>query len=82
MIYIWGEATQVNSAKDILQRLISKCSSTWSSKKRLEWTKISAHSTTKEAGVELKERRETMLQQLRKAPESPSTLPEQVSNYL
>lgn len=81
-IYIWGEPTQVNSAKDILQTLTEKCNTAWSNKKKLEWIKISAHSTTKEADVDLKERRETMLQQLRKAPDSSSMLPEQVSNHL
>lgn len=80
VIYLWGEPAQVASAKDILQRVVARCNTTYSSKKKIEWAKIHAHSTLKEADVDLKERRETILQQLRKAPESPSMFPEQVSN--
>ncbi|GIC92027.1 uncharacterized protein Aud_008483 [Aspergillus udagawae] len=70
---------QIASAKEHLQRIIAKCTSpSVPAKKRLEWAKINAHSVNKEADVELKERREHILQQLRKAPENPSTFPEQM----
>ncbi|EAW22799.1 uncharacterized protein NFIA_014910 [Aspergillus fischeri NRRL 181] len=70
---------QIASAKEHLQKIIAKCTtSSFPTKKKLEWVKIHAHSVNKEADVELKERREHILQQLRKAPEDPSTFPEQM----
>ncbi|KAF4210326.1 hypothetical protein CNMCM8980_004336 [Aspergillus fumigatiaffinis] len=70
---------QIASAKEHLQKIIAKCTtSSIPTKKKLEWAKINAHSVNKEADVELKERREHILQQLRKAPENPSTFPEQM----
>ncbi|EAW07763.1 uncharacterized protein ACLA_024790 [Aspergillus clavatus NRRL 1] len=71
---------QVAAAKDELQRIIAKCNgySASAPKKKLEWAKIYAHSVNKEADVELNERRESILQQLRKAPEDPSAFPEQL----
>ncbi|KAK9656238.1 hypothetical protein HCH54_000918 [Aspergillus fumigatus] len=77
-IFLWGEPSQIASAKEHLQKIIAKCTtSSIATKKKLEWAKIHAHSVNKEADVELKERREHILQQLRKAPEDPSTFPEQ-----
>lgn len=78
-IHLWGEPSQVAAAKDLLQRLIAKCNS-WSqnNKKKIEWAKIHAHSGRKDATVELKEKRDVMLQQLRKEPDSFSGLPEKV----
>lgn len=79
-LYIWGDPTQVASAKDILHKIVGQCNSAWSTKKnKIEWAKIYAHSNMKEADMDLKERRETILQQLRKVPELPSAFPEQVS---
>ncbi|KAF4263708.1 hypothetical protein KXW98_000814 [Aspergillus fumigatus] len=78
-IFLWGEPSQIASAKEHLQKIIAKCTtSSIATKKKLEWAKIHAHSVNKEADVELKERREHILQQLRKAPEDPSTFPEQM----
>lgn len=80
VLYIWGDSTQVASAKDILHELIAQCNSARSTKKnKIEWTKIYAHSNMKEADMDLKERRETILQQLRRVPDFPSAFPEQVS---
>lgn len=80
VLYIWGDTNQVGSAKDILYKLVEQCNSAWSTKKnKIEWTKIYAHSNMKEADMDLKERHETMLQQLRKVPDLPSAFPEQVS---
>ncbi|KAF4160268.1 hypothetical protein CNMCM6936_004009 [Aspergillus lentulus] len=79
VISLWGEPSQIASAKEHLQKIIAKCTtSSIPTKKKLEWAKINAHSVNKEADVELKERREHILQQLRKAPENPSTFPEQM----
>ncbi|KAF7128754.1 hypothetical protein CNMCM5793_003663 [Aspergillus hiratsukae] len=78
-IFLWGEPSQIASAKEHLQRIIAKCtSSSVPTKKKLEWAKINGHSVKKDADVELKERREHILQQLRMAPENPSTFPEQM----
>lgn len=47
-------------------------------KKKSEWAKIYAYSVDKEAGVDWKEKRETMISRLRKEPDSPSMFPEKV----
>lgn len=81
-LYIWGDPAQVASAKEILYKLVGQCKNVWSTKKnKIEWTKIYAHSNMKEADMDLKERRETILKQLRKVPDLPSAFPEQVSTF-
>ncbi|KAI9928829.1 hypothetical protein MW887_002050 [Aspergillus wentii] len=77
VIYLWGDSTQVTAARELIQRLIAKCN-VFPDKKKVEWTKINAHSTNKEVDIELKERREVMIQQLKKAPEVQSAFPEQL----
>ncbi|KAE8355587.1 hypothetical protein BDV28DRAFT_146037 [Aspergillus coremiiformis] len=78
-IQLWGEPSEVASAKDMIQRLIAKCNSfSLSHKKKTEWARISAYSVNKEMGVDLKERHENMLMLLRKEPESASAFPEQL----
>jgi peptide methionine sulfoxide reductase MsrB len=80
IIHIWGEPPEVASAKDMIQKLIVKCNSfSLSQKKKTEWARINAYSANKEMGVDLKERCENMLLDLRKEPESASAFPEQVS---
>lgn len=81
-LYIWGDPAQVASAKDILYKLIGQCKNVLSTKKnKIEWAKIYAHSNIREADMDLKERRETILQHLRKVPDLPSAFPEQVSAF-
>ncbi|KAL2819016.1 hypothetical protein BDW59DRAFT_181826 [Aspergillus cavernicola] len=77
VIYIWGEPNQVVAAEEQLKALLSKCNSSNKPRKRADWTKIHAHSVKKEANVEFKENSESMLQQLRKQPES-GIFPEQL----
>ncbi|KAI9038755.1 uncharacterized protein KD926_010490 [Aspergillus affinis] len=77
---IWGEEAQVTAAKELLEGIISKCISlqrTFSSKK-VEWPKILAHSVNKEANAEMVERHESIMTQLRKAPDMPYVFPEQL----
>ncbi|GKZ18170.1 hypothetical protein AbraIFM66951_000343 [Aspergillus brasiliensis] len=69
-IYLWGELPQVAAAKDIILSIIAKCSG--SSKKKIEWEKITAHSVSKEARVEMKERYHARLQALQKPPDASS----------
>lgn len=78
MIRLWGEPSQVAAAKDLLLRLIAKCNFTQASKKKTKWTKIRAHSEKKDATVELEERHEAILQQLRREPDAPSSFAEKV----
>lgn len=77
VIYLWGQASQVASAQDILQSILAKCSFSAPSKKS-EWAKVSAKNPTKEATAELKERREHKIMKLRNEPEDIDTFLEEV----
>ncbi|GKZ72450.1 hypothetical protein AnigIFM50267_008814 [Aspergillus niger] len=68
VIYLWGEPPQVAAAKDIILSIMAKCSH--SSKKKVEWDKVTAHSVSKEVRVEMKERYNARLQALQKPPDS------------
>lgn len=61
----------------MLQELLSKCSPA-PQKKKIEWAKIYAHNADKEAGADCEERRESIMQELRKEPESAAAYPEKV----
>ncbi|PYH92198.1 hypothetical protein BO71DRAFT_451602 [Aspergillus ellipticus CBS 707.79] len=76
VIYLWGETAQVSAAKDIILSFIAKCSP--SSKKKTEWNKVRAHSENKEANIELKEKHDAILQELRKAPDDIPSFSEQL----
>lgn len=54
-----------------------KCSSVG---RKIDWPKIRAHSVNKEANAGMIQKHESLLAQLRKAPEMPYVFPEQVSN--
>ncbi|PYH39924.1 uncharacterized protein BO87DRAFT_402856 [Aspergillus neoniger CBS 115656] len=69
-IYLWGEPFQVAAAKVIILTIVAKCSN--AGKKKVGWEKIMAHSVSKEARVELKERYNARLQILQKQPDSSS----------
>ncbi|PKX94296.1 uncharacterized protein P174DRAFT_512471 [Aspergillus novofumigatus IBT 16806] len=74
---------QIASAKEHLQKIIANCTtSSIPTKKKLEWAKINAHSVNKEADVELKERREHILQQLRMAPRTLRLFPSRSMLFL
>ncbi|GAT29371.1 similar to An08g02820 [Aspergillus luchuensis] len=76
-IYLWGEPFQVAAAKDIILTIVAKCNN--ASKKKVVWEKIMAHSVSKEARVELKERYDARLQVLQKQPDSSSEFSDLVS---
>ncbi|OJJ49706.1 hypothetical protein ASPZODRAFT_89103 [Penicilliopsis zonata CBS 506.65] len=71
-LHIWGELNQVEAAKTLLEGLIQRCQVS-SYKKKVEWARINAHSTVKEADIDMKERQENLLLRLRKAPD-PTTM--------
>ncbi|KKK13592.1 hypothetical protein ARAM_005384 [Aspergillus rambellii] len=77
VVRIWGEPPQVAAAAEIVGGLVVKCNMS-KPKKRDDWTKIKSYSVNKEASAELKEKREIMLQQLRKQPDPSTTFPEQL----
>ncbi|KAJ0424731.1 hypothetical protein BJY00DRAFT_309148 [Aspergillus carlsbadensis] len=70
VIHIWGEPPQVTAAEEIIKAAVAKCNSFNKvvNKKTADWTKIRAYSENKEANTEFKEKRESVLQQLRKPP--------------
>ncbi|KAL4893984.1 hypothetical protein BDV59DRAFT_201299 [Aspergillus ambiguus] len=82
-IRLWGEASQVASAKEILTGLICKCSFDGPQPKgapqeKGAWAKIPSKNMSKEADAEMKERREHAILQLRKEPEVLSDFPERL----
>lgn len=65
------------AAQELLQQLISKCKAS-SQKKKTEWAKINAYSSTNEVVIERREKHEVIIQQLRKAPDPSVYFPERV----
>lgn len=78
VIHLWGDPSQVAAAKSLILKFIGQCSNFAQSNKKIEWTKINAHSGRKDATDDYKEKFDIMLQQLRKEPDSPSVFPEKV----
>ncbi|KAL2832714.1 hypothetical protein BJY01DRAFT_239715 [Aspergillus pseudoustus] len=80
VIYLWGEPAQVSAAQETIKAALAKCndSNKVASKKTADWTKIRAYSENKEANAEFKERRETVVQELRKPPGPGNSFSEQL----
>ncbi|KAL2872030.1 uncharacterized protein BJX67DRAFT_388073 [Aspergillus lucknowensis] len=70
VIQVWGEPHQVTAAQETIKAVLAKCNSFNRTEKRADWTKIHAYSVNKEADAEFKEKRETVVQQLRRPPET------------
>ncbi|KAL2006154.1 hypothetical protein VTN00DRAFT_9808 [Thermoascus crustaceus] len=77
LICLWGEPAQVLAAEELLQQLISKCKASFQ-KKKTEWAKINAYSSTKEVVIDRREKHEVIIQQLRRAPDPSVNFPERL----
>lgn len=77
-ISIWGNAEQLKNARRVLSQLLAIYNTT-SKKKTGSFAKIMSYSETKEAQLNLIEKHDTILQQLRQKPDPSITLPETVS---
>ncbi|KAL2808759.1 hypothetical protein BJX63DRAFT_435812 [Aspergillus granulosus] len=79
-IYLWGEPPQITAAEEIIRAALAKCNSfnKGTNKKTADWTKIRAYSENKEANAEFKEKRESVVQQLRRPPGPSASFSEQL----
>lgn len=75
---MWGEPQQIAAAKDLILQIVKLCNALAYPRKRQDWAKISAHSVTKEDRIDNKEKRQTLTQQLRRAPDSSFKIAEKV----
>ncbi|KAL4905911.1 hypothetical protein BDW74DRAFT_177607 [Aspergillus multicolor] len=78
VIKIWGEPIQVAAAEGQLKSILASSSNLSKPKITANFAKVKAYSEKKEANIEIKERGEDMLFELRRQPASSITFPEQL----
>jgi hypothetical protein len=79
--FIWGSVLQTSNARALLMDLLTTTTPAAPKKKGEAFAKIMSYSVSKEAQRELVERNDSMLQLLRRKPDSSINLPETVRHH-